>query len=337
VIIYKGGIKKGDMVAITSSDPNAPIIAKVKALLKPKPLDEIRDPTQRFDSVKSVTAAAGIKIAAQGLGSALAGGMLKVIAGNEAETIEEIKKESEVHIDLAPTGVVARADAIGSIEALAYETKNAEIPLRSARIGSISRKDLVEAETAPDPINRVILAFNVSLTPDAQTELSNHDVTIISNNVVYRLIEDYQTWKEKKKIELEGAKRREIVFPGKVKILPNCTFRVSKPAIVGVRVLAGRIMNGQPLMRTDGKMIGRIKSIRTGEESLSVAKMGQEIAIAIDDATVGRQIKEEDILLIDIPEGHARELQKMELSQDEAEILQEVLAVKRKETPFWAM
>jgi translation initiation factor 5B len=337
VIIYRGGIKKGDMVAITSSDPNAPIIAKVKALLKPKPLDEIRDPTQRFDSVKSVTAAAGIKIAAQGLGSALAGGMLKVIAGNEAETIEEIKKESEVHIDLAPTGVVARADAIGSIEALAYETKNAEIPLRSARIGSISRKDLVEAETAPDPINRVILAFNVSLTPDAQTELSNHDVTIISNNVVYRLIEDYQTWREKKKIEIEGAKRLEIVFPGKIKILPNCVFRVSRPAIVGVRVLAGRIMNGQPLMRTDGKMIGRIKSIRTGEESLSVAKMGQEIAIAIDDATVGRQIKEEDILLIDIPEGHARELQKMELSQDETEVLQEVLEVKRKETPFWAM
>ncbi|HUW43029.1 MAG TPA: translation initiation factor IF-2, partial [Thermoplasmata archaeon] len=337
VIIYKGGIKKGDMVAITSSDPNAPIIAKVKALLKPKPLDEIRDPTQRFDSVQSVTAAAGIKIAAQGLGSALAGGMLKVIAGNEEETIEEIKKESEVHIDLAPTGVVARADAIGSIEALAYETKNAEIPLRSARIGSISRKDLVEAETAPDPINRVILAFNVSLTPDAQDELINHDVTIISNNVIYRLIEDYQTWKEKKKMELEGEKRLEIVFPGKVKILPNCVFRVSKPAIVGVRVLAGRIMNGQHLMRIDGKMIGRIKSIRTGEESLSVAKMGQEIAIAIDDATVGRQIKEEDILLIDIPEGHARELQKMELSQDEAEVLQEVFAVKRKEDPFWAM
>jgi len=337
VIIYKGGIKKGDMVAITSYDPNAPIIAKVKALLKPKPLDEIRDPTQRFDSVQSVTAAAGIKIAAQGLGSALAGGMLKVIAGNEEETIEEIKKESEVHIDLAPTGVVARADAIGSIEALAYETKNAEIPLRSARIGSISRKDLVEAETAPDPINRVILAFNVSLTPDAQDELINHDVKIISNNVIYRLIEDYQIWKEKKKMELEGEKRLEIVFPGKVKILPNCVFRVSKPAIVGVRVLAGRIMNGQRLMRTDGRMIGRIKSIRTGEESLSVAKMGQEIAIAIDDATVGRQIKEEDILLIDIPEGHARELQKMELSQDEAEVLQEVFAVKRKEDPFWAM
>jgi translation initiation factor 5B len=337
VIIYKGEVRKGDIVAITAVDPKNPIVTKVKALLKPRPLDEIRDPTQRFDSVLSVSAAAGIKIAAQGLEKALAGGMLKVIAGNEAETLEEIRKESEVHIELAPTGVVARADAIGSIEALAYETKNAEIPLRSARIGSISKKDLVEAETDSDPLNRIILAFNVSVTPDAQEELNDHDVTIISNNVVYRLIEDYQAWKEKKRAEIEGAKRMEIVFPGKVKILPNCVFRMSKPAIVGVRVLAGRIMNGQPLMRTDGKMIGRIKSIRTGEESLTVAKMGQEIAIAIDDATVGRQIKVEDILLIDIPESHARELQKMELSQDEKEILQEVMSIKRRESPFWAM
>ena len=337
VIIYRGEIKRGDMVAITSVDQNAPIVTKVKALLKPRPLDEIRDPTQKFDSVKCVTAAAGIKISAQGLEKALAGGMIKVIAGNEAETIEEIRKESEVHIDLAAAGIAVRADAVGSLEALAYETKNAEIPVRIARIGSISKKDLVDAETAQDPLHRVILAFNVGLTPDAQEALKDHDVTIVSNNVIYRLIEDYQAWKEKRKADLEGEKRLEIVFPGKVKILPNCIFRVSKPAIVGVRVLGGRIQNGQALMRVDGKQVGRIKSIRTGEESLQNARMGQEIAIAIDDATVGRQIKEEDILLIDIPEAHARELQKRELSQDEAEILHELITIKRKEEQFWAM
>lgn len=337
VIIYKGEIKKGDIVAITSVEQDNPIVAKVKALLKPKPLDEIRDPTQRFDSVQSVTAAAGIKIAAQGLEKALAGGMIKVIGDNEKEVLEEIRKESEVHIELSAGGVAVRADAVGSLEALAFEAKNAEIPVRIARIGSISKKDLVDAETAQDPLNRVILAFNVSLTPDAEAELSSHDVTVLSNNVIYRLIEDYQTWKVKKKAELEGEKRLEIVFPGKVKILPNCIFRVSKPAIVGVRVLAGRIANGQPLMRVDGKPIGRIKSIRTGEESLQMARMGQEIAIAIDEATVGRQIKAEDILLVDIPEAHARELQKMELSQDEAEVLQELISVKRKEEQFWAM
>ncbi|MDH4122902.1 MAG: translation initiation factor IF-2 [Thermoplasmata archaeon] len=337
VIIYKGEIKKGDSVAISSTDPSKPIITKIKALLKPKPLDEIRDPTQRFDSVKTITAAAGIKIAAQNLETALAGGLIKVIRGDQEKVVEEIRKESEVNIELAADGIIAKADAIGSIEALAFEMKNAEMPIRTARIGKISKKDLVEAETATDPTHRIILAFNVDMTPEAQAELKDHDVTVLSNNVVYRLIEDYQVWKKKKKEEIEGQKRMEIIFPGKIKLLPNCVFRVSKPAIVGVRVLAGRIMSGQALIKSDGKMIGKIRSIQSGNQSQPVALMGQEVAISIDDVTVGRQLKVEDILYIDIPEGDARKLQKMDLRSDEVEVMQEVMQIKRKEEPFWAM
>lgn len=337
VILYQGELRRGDMVAISSTDPAKPIVTKVKALLKPKPLDEIRDPTQKFDSVQKINAAAGIKIAAQNLENALAGGLIKVIRGNEQEVIEAIKKESEMKIELSPEGVLAKADAIGSIEALAFELKNANIPIRSARIGDVSKKDIVEAETSADPLHRIILAFNVGITPDAQAALKDHDVTILSNNVVYRLIEDYQEWMKKKKEELEREKRLELVFPGKLKILPNCVFRVSKPAIVGVRVLAGRIMSGQTLIRADGKSVGKIRSIQSENQSIATAEMGQEVAISLDDVTVGRQIKVEDVLYVDIPEGHARQLQKMELRADESEVLAEILKIKRSQEPFWAM
>ena len=337
VILYQGELKRGDAVAISSTDPVRPIVTKVKALLKPKPLDEIRDPTQRFDSVQKISAAAGIKIAAQNLENTLAGGIIKVIRGNEAEVIEEIKKESEVKIELSPEGILAKADAIGSIEALSFELKSAEIPIRGAKIGDVSKKDIIDAETLADPTHRIILAFNVGITPDAQAALKDHDVTILSNNVVYRLIEDYQEWVKKKKEEIEREKRLEIVFPGKLKILPNCVFRVSKPAIVGIRVLAGRIMTGQTLMKSDGKTIGKIRSIQSENQSIPTATMGQEVAISIDDVTVGRQIKVEDILYVDIPENHARQLQKMELRPDESEVLAEVLKMKRNEEPFWAM
>lgn len=63
--------------------------------------------------------------------------------------------------------------------------------------------------------------------------------------------------------------------------------------------------------------------------------MGDEVAIAIDAATVGRQIDVEDILLVDVPEGHARELLSQKLSMDEREVLDAVLKIKRKESPFW--
>jgi translation initiation factor 5B len=130
-------------------------------------------------------------------------------------------------------------------------------------------------------------------------------------------------------------KRLEIVFPGKIIILRDHVFRASKPAIVGVRVLSGRIRPGQGLMKLDGHGVGRIKSIRSGEETLKEAIMGAEVAVSIDDATVGRQIDVEEVLMVDIPESHARELGKYALKPDEAEALEETAVIKRKESPFW--
>jgi translation initiation factor 5B len=118
-------------------------------------------------------------------------------------------------------------------------------------------------------------------------------------------------------------------------IMRDHVFRVSKPAIVGVRVLAGRIRSGQGLITLDGRSVGKIKSIRTGEEPVKEAVAGKEVAIAIDDATVGRQIDVEDVLLVDIPESHVTELAKYDLKQDELDTLEQLRQIKRKEKPFW--
>jgi translation initiation factor 5B len=63
--------------------------------------------------------------------------------------------------------------------------------------------------------------------------------------------------------------------------------------------------------------------------------MGAEVAVAIDDPTVGRQIDVEEVLLVDIPESHARELANFQLSADDQEAFDQIAAVKRKEKPFW--
>jgi len=55
VILYAGTLHRGDTVALGTR--NKPVITKVKAILKPKPLDEIRDPRDKFGSVAEVTAA----------------------------------------------------------------------------------------------------------------------------------------------------------------------------------------------------------------------------------------------------------------------------------------
>ena len=331
VIIYNGSVKQGDTVVLGGID--RPIVTKVKALLKPKPLDEIRDPTERFKSVKNVSAASGVKISGKHLEDVIAGAPLKVAVNNADEIIRNIQSECKIVIETEEDGVVVKADAIGSLEGVAFELKNKGIPIKKAEVGDVSRRDVTEASTVSDPLRRAVLGFNIKVLPDVKEEQAK----LFVNNVIYKLLDDYEEWCIKRKVELEKEKREEIVYPGKIKILEGCIFRISRPAIVGVRVLGGRIKIGQELMMNDGKIVGKIKSIRSVEESYKEAISGKEVAIAMNEPTVGRQIKENDVLYVSIPESDVKKLSALELTFDEKEIINEVIEIKRKEKAFWGM
>ena len=336
-IIYEGTLSKGDTIVFgTAGKPGS---TKVKALLKPKPLDEIRDPQERFDSVKSASAASGVKVVGSGLEKAVAGAPIRAVKGDLAAVIEEVAQESQVHIETQDEGILVKADAIGSLEGLAYECKQASIPIKFARLGPVSRRDVTDAATAKNPLSRAILAFNLEILPDAKTALREHtDLKLLENDVIYRLIEDYQAWRDERKRQLAEAGRKEIAYPAKLLFLGEHVFRTSKPAIFGVRVLAGRIRPGESIMRADGRALGRIKAVRSGEKSLDGANQGQEVAISVDGITIGRQVNGGDVLYVDLPEADARALRgRTDLTHDEIEALDEICTIKRKEDPFWGM
>jgi len=334
-IIYDGVLRTGDRLVV--GGVNGPIMTQVKALLKPKPLDEIRDPKNRFDSIKEVVAATGVKIAGPGLENALAGSPIIAYEGDGEEAINEVMDASQPAIELKEQGLTVLADAVGSLEGLAFEMKGADLPISRAEIRNVARKDIVEVSTNPEPLYRVIIAFNVDILPDAEEELLKQEVKLISGDVVYKLVEDYQEWAERKKEEMDIERRTDYIHPGKFLILPDHIFRVSKPAIVGVRVLAGRLRVGQPILRPDGRELGKIKSIRDGQESIREVLQGKEVAVALTNVTVGRQIKAEDVLYVDVPEGHARALMRGDMSVDDRMVMDEIVDIKRKTEPFWAM
>ncbi len=336
-IIFDGVLRTGDRLVVGGVD--GPLMTQVKALLKPKPLDEIRDPKNRFDSIKEVVAATGVKIAGPGLEDALAGSPIIAYRSTEEEeaAVEEAMAASQPKIALQEQGLTVLADAVGSLEGLAFEMEGAGLPITRAEIRNVSRKDVIEVSTNPEPLYRAIIAFNVNVLPDAEEELLKQDVELISGEVVYKLVEDYQEWAERRKEELDAERRTDYIHPGKFLILPDHIFRVSKPAIVGVRVLAGRVRVGQPILRPDGRELGKIKSIRSGDESLREVRMGAEVALALTKVTVGRQIKAEDVLYVDVPEGHARALLRMDMSVDDRMVMEEIADIKRKTEPFWAM
>jgi len=338
VILYDGEFKAGDTVIFGTI--REPMVTKIRALLKPKPLAEIRS-EEKFMPVKHVMAASGVKVAAPKLENALAGSTIRVVEYQEDidALAKELKSELDaVRIDTENDGVIIKADTIGSLEALVGELKAKNIPIHSADVGQVTRKDVIKAAAFKDNLLSVILAFNVDILPDALHEVQKTNVPVFSSNIIYTLIENYESWVEERKMRIEQERLEAVIRPGAVRIMPDCVFRQSKPAIVGVQVVGGVIRTQVTLIRADGAIIGTLKEIQERNENLSSATVGQEVAVSIDGPTVGRQIHEGDTLYVNIPEKHARIVEqelRPKLSEDEREILEKFLEIKRKKEPFW--
>lgn len=336
VILYDGELNVGDTVVVGSLGD--PIVTKIRALLKPRPLSEIRS-EEKFKQVKKVVAASGIKIAAPDLEGALAGSLIRVASGDINEIAAQIKSEIDaVRIETQSNGILIKADTLGSLEALVNELKKENIPIRRADIGDISKRDIAEAKTVKDPLLSVIVGFDVDILPDAREEITGSDIKVFINNIIYKLIEDYKKWVVEQKVLIEKKRYETIIKPGRFIILPDCTFRQSKPAVVGVRVMGGIIKTSLEVMKEDGSIVGKIKGIQEHNENISEATAGKEVAVAIDGPTVGRQIKEGDILYIDVPEKHAK-IVEQELFEamkiEDKEALMAYMEIRRRGHPFW--
>ena len=298
MILIDGKIKKGDSVVVAKRD--SVVVIKPKALLLPKPLDEMRDPRDKFKPVDEVIAAAGIKIASPDLEGVLPGSTVYVT--NKESQIDEFKKtiESEmksVFIDTQTNGVILKCDTIGSLEAITEMLRRQQIPVAKADIGHINRRDVMEAKAIKENDRHlgVILAFNVRTLPDAQEEADNYHIKIFNDQVIYSLIDNYTLWVDDDKANEENAVFSELTPICKFTFLKGYIFRNSNPAVFGIRVDAGTVRQKINIMTSDGKKIGKIHQLQDGKKSIDTATQGQEVACSIQDVTIGRQIAEEDV------------------------------------------
>ena len=342
-IIYDGILRKNDLIVVGGKEK--PIVTRIRAILVPKALDEIRDPRDKFSSVDSVSAAAGVKIVAPDLEGALAGAPLYAVPhGEELEMYARLVSEEieRIRITTDVDGVVLKADTLGSLEAIAESLKRNDVPIRMADVGDVSKRDIVEADVVKEhkPFYGVVLAFNIRILPDAQEEATRKNVQIFSENIIYRLMDDYLLWlRNQQKAELE-EKFERLVTPGKIRILEGYVFRRAKPAIVGVEVLAGRIRPKYTLVKAEtGEEIGGIQQIQHKGKALPQVQQGMQAAISMDKPVVGRHIFEKDVLYVKMPERHAKVLLTTfmdMMTPEEQETLNEYVKLMRKKIPFWA-
>ena len=333
VILYDGKLSVGDTIVVGSAEEE-PIVTKIRALLKPRALQEIRT-EQRFRRVKSVSAAAGVKIMAPNIENALPGSRVRAVptTGNVdvdiERVIEEMKDEiAEMKLDTSSEGLIIKADTMGSLEALALELRSEKIEqIKKAEVGNISRRDVVDAIMVSDRYLRAILGFNVDVLPDAREVAMQNEIPLFVSDVIYRVIEDYENWVKEEKERERQEKIDRLTTPAKIKVLPGCVFRQSKPAIFGIEVLCGRIKTGVELIKSDGTNIGSINEIQNRGESIATADEGMQVAISMKKPTFGRQIKENEILYVDVDIEEMNKLRGL-LSPDEEKLLTEVYEIK---------
>jgi len=338
VIIYDGSLKKGDIIVVGGLDK--PVVTKIKALLEPMPLAEMRYKRAKFKPVKEVAASTGVKISAPDIKDVVAGMPLRSCSKADVAKVEkEIQKEvKEVVIEKGRQGIVVKADSLGSLEAVAKLLEEKGIPMKKASVGSITKKDVSDAEAnyEKDPLQAVILGFNVAVSPDVKVP---EKVKVITNDIIYKLLENFEKWQEEQTKAEEEKKIDVLVRPCKIRMMPGYVFRQNNPAVFGVEVLGGIVKTKTPLMREDGKYIGEVKSIQLEQESIEKAEAGKQVAVSVPGVTVGRQIKEGDILISDIPEDDFRKFKKLKkyLSKQEIAILKEIAKIKREENPVWGI
>lgn len=342
VIIYDGILKKNDTIVLGGI--NGPIVTKVRAILIPKPLIDMRIAKSGFEPVDEISAAAGVKILAPELDNAIAGSPIFVVE-NPSE-IEKYKNEIEEELksiriyksDVA--GIVVKADSIGTLEAIVNALQSRKIPIRIADIGPITKRDVLEAEITAKTTKEYAIIAGFRVKPLQGVEVPT-DIKFIYDEIIYSLIDDIEKYIESVREEMRSKTLSSIVLPAKIRILPGYVFRRSNPAIVGIEVLGGILKTKAPLITEDGRYVGEILQIQDNKKSIDKATKGMEVAISIKgDIMVGRQINEGDVLYTDVPKQDLEVLltkYKDTVTDDMIDVIKELIRIKRITDPLYGL
>lgn len=345
IILLDGILHQGDSIVVGKRD--GAVSTRIKALLLPKPLDEMRDPRDKFKQVNEVVAAAGLKITSPDLEGVLAGSPVYVYNNSQRNSKEELDRlkllvESEVKNAIVSntqtSGVVLKCDTIGSLEAIVDLLKKANVAIRMADIGNITRRDVVEAAAVKenDRYLGVLLGFSVKVLEDAQKEAQDRGVKIFNEQIIYNLVRSYTDWVTYQREHEELILFSELPPICKFQFLKGFIFRRNDPAVFGAEIQVGRLRQKVHVINEEGRKVGTIHQIQESSKAIEEATAGMQVAVSVKEPTIGRQINEGDIFYTDLNSRQAKQLLERfnhRLNDSEKEVLNMLVAKKRKSDP----
>lgn len=343
LVLIDGILRVGNNIIVAKRD--RAVVTRIKALLLPKPLDEMRDPRDKFKPVAEVVSAAGVKITSPDLEGVLAGSPLYVLENKEEETrlrpIVEDEIKNTIVADNDTQGVILLCDTIGSLEAIRDMLGKAEIPIQKADIGHITRRDVLAASAVKEK-NRylgVILGFNVKILEEANREAQERGIQVFSERVIYNLVRNYTDWVSYQREHEDSILFNEIPPICRFQFMKGFVFRRNFPAVFGAEIQIGKLRQKVEVINEVGKRIGIIHQIQENGKPIDEATQGEQVAVSIKEISIGRHINEGDIFYTNLKSKEAKLLLERfsaRLTPDEKSLLDKIIEMKRRVDPSYA-
>ncbi len=343
-ILYDGELSKTDEIAVANIN-GEPMITKIRVL------EEIEPLCAKFKPKEKVQASTGLRMQIVSKEELLPGMPFVLYKENKEEIKKIFKKEISENIKTENQGIIAKADSLGSLEALLLLLKQNNIPVVKAGIGNINKADIISAKANLEinELDAVIVGFNVSIDQDARLSQVRSDssksqikemqdkIKILTEEVIYKLIEKIIEFRAEKRKEIEKKRLMGLTTLCKLKILHQFVFRNTKPAIFGVKIEAGKLISRLNIIDDKGEKVGRIKNIQSENKPVEEAIQGMEIAVSIPGVNFERQIKDKKMLYSDISSSQFKTFKKNSdlLSNEEIKCLQEIAEIKREKDAGW--
>ena len=314
VILNNGTINIGDkFVVSTITGPN---ICTVRNLLIPSALTQLGKKTN-WDYKDSVRASIGCKIIGSNLDGAYPGTHLFPIKTNdasadadaEAEAINNANQEINAvwkSYDFISPGVFIGTQTFGELDAGYSIFQKAGINVAGAYIGEPSNKfiDLILMKTEADtlPENRIYLYFGAFNNTDIFEYAKKNNITLLSSEVIYKLVELYKIEKEKM-IKARQNTNNNAIFPVEMVILKQYIFMKggSDHLMFGVKIKKGTLYKNTPICIPEKNvLLGKVLNIQFEHKEKEKGEEGQEICIRLDNPNqliINRQFDVSDKLI----------------------------------------
>ena len=182
-------------------------------------------------------------------------------------------------LEIKKLEVVIKCDTTGTEEAItaglsAIQEPGVEIAIIQSGVGNVSKSDILMALTG----SRLVIGFNVDITPKLQSEISQHGVEVRLYDTIYNLTEDVKT--------IVGnmlSREPQEKITGKAKVI--ATFKGGrKETIIGCEVLEGVMELGKKfrvITAMGPAYSGKISSLQRERKNVKIGKPGQQIGIKI--------------------------------------------------------